>query len=324
MKNRRIDTRARPAFIATTGGHLVQLTMLAPVLEPERHEVGLWITHDTEQSRALLAGRQVHYVPFIKARDWASVVSAWPRAVRLLRSENIDVAYSTGAALALAVLPVAGLVGVSAKYIESLARSSSFSLTGSVLGSIPWVEVFTQHEQRAGGRWHFRGSLLDGFTWRDGGTLSAPPKKFFVTLGTARPWQFQRLIETVCALLPPGSEVLWQTGATDVGELVGTQAVTMSGAEFEAAVRWADVVVSHAGCGSLLTCLTAGKAPVLVPRRLSRGEHIDDHQVDIALAASARGVAIYREVEELRFCDFEDAFRRQVVEATLPGMNQRR
>ena len=47
-------------------------------------------------------------------------------------------------------------------------------------------------------------------------------------------------------------------------------------------VTRARVVVTHAGVGSVLVALGAGKRPVVVPRRGRFGEAVDDHQVDFA------------------------------------------
>ena len=44
----------------------------------------------------------------------------------------------------------------------------------------------------------------------------------------------------------------------------------------------ARVVVCHAGVGSILTALERGKPIIAVPRREKYGEHVDDHQLDIA------------------------------------------
>jgi UDP-N-acetylglucosamine transferase subunit ALG13 len=64
--------------------------------------------------------------------------------------------------------------------------------------------------------------------------------------------------------------------------------------EFRAAIEEADVVVCHAGSGTILHVLESGKVPVVVPRRLKYGEVIDDHQVQLAkaLADSSRVVAV--------------------------------
>ena len=42
------------------------------------------------------------------------------------------------------------------------------------------------------------------------------------------------------------------------------------------------VVVCHAGTGSILSAMEHCKPIIVVPRRVKYGEHIDDHQLDIA------------------------------------------
>ena len=44
----------------------------------------------------------------------------------------------------------------------------------------------------------------------------------------------------------------------------------------------AKVIVSHAGMGSILTAIEAGKPVILMPRRADLGEHRNDHQRDTA------------------------------------------
>lgn len=307
----------RPAFVATTGGHLVQLYHLSRVVEPDRHEDGVWVTHRTPQSESLLAGRRVHYVPFVHARRYDEVLRATPRVLALLRREGVDVAYSTGAAISLAALPLAPLVGARGVFIESLARADGPSASGRVHERLPWLERWTQYPQNAGPRWKHRFSVLDSFEARPAGEL-ADPQRVLVTLGTARPWGFRRLVERLLQVLPPTAEVVWQTGATDVSGL-GVQAVPMmSDADFRAEVERADVVVSHAGVGSFIRCLEVGKAPVLVPRRAARGEHLDDHQLQIAAVAQAKGLAVSREVDDLTWEDLRTAASLEVAWTAAP------
>jgi UDP-N-acetylglucosamine--N-acetylmuramyl-(pentapeptide) pyrophosphoryl-undecaprenol N-acetylglucosamine transferase len=62
-------------------------------------------------------------------------------------------------------------------------------------------------------------------------------------------------------------------------------------------------VVAHAGTGSLVGALEAGKLPVLVPRRAARGEHVDDHQEQIAAWAASMDLALAVEADELTVDD---------------------
>jgi len=56
--------------------------------------------------------------------------------------------------------------------------------------------------------------------------------------------------------------------------------------------KTADVIVAHAGAGTLLTALAYGKPLVVVPRLKRFGEHIDDQQLELAEALEQAGKAI--------------------------------
>jgi UDP-N-acetylglucosamine transferase subunit ALG13 len=78
----------------------------------------------------------------------------------------------------------------------------------------------------------------------------------------------------------------------------------------------ADVVVSHAGVGSTIEALDSGHFPIVVPRRAAFGEHVDDHQVPLAVDVAKRGLAIHREADELTVDDLLEAACSSVV--TVP------
>ena len=62
----------------------------------------------------------------------------------------------------------------------------------------------------------------------------------------------------------------------------------------------ARVVVCHAGVGSILTALEHGKPIIAVPRRKKYGEHVDDHQLDIAGEMEKEGrITVVCDVGEL-------------------------
>jgi UDP-N-acetylglucosamine transferase subunit ALG13 len=46
-------------------------------------------------------------------------------------------------------------------------------------------------------------------------------------------------------------------------------------------IREARVIVTHAGVGSVMVALANSKRPIVVPRRRSFGEAVDDHQLQL-------------------------------------------
>lgn len=54
----------------------------------------------------------------------------------------------------------------------------------------------------------------------------------------------------------------------------------------------ADIVVTHGGVGSIMTALAYGKPVIVVPRLSKYGEHVNDHQLDIANAFSKLGFVL--------------------------------
>lgn len=65
-------------------------------------------------------------------------------------------------------------------------------------------------------------------------------------------------------------------------------------------IELADVVVSHAGVGTILCAIRAGHTPVVIPRLKRHGEAVDDHQAELAAALADHGtVLLAASVEDL-------------------------
>jgi UDP-N-acetylglucosamine--N-acetylmuramyl-(pentapeptide) pyrophosphoryl-undecaprenol N-acetylglucosamine transferase len=302
-------------LVATTGGHLRQLYELRPRLPGA--EDAVWFTLDTPQSRSLLAGEEVHFGVYTPPRSVMLTLRNAATVRRLVRSRQFDVAFSTGATLAVSALPVAASHRVPSHYIESATRVGGPSLTGRILRAVPGVRTYTQYPSWAGGAWHYGGSIFDGFESRP--AEQRPPRRVLVTLGTTESYPFGALVRRVLSIAPADVEVIWQTVSTE-GQAAGIESIGMlPSVEFDALLRDVDAVIAHAGTGSSIAALTAGRAPVLVPRRKARGEHVDDHQVEIAQELDRRGLARHREVDELRWSDVEQAASLRVDPATEPA-----
>jgi UDP-N-acetylglucosamine transferase subunit ALG13 len=300
-------------LVASTGGHLAQLFELASRIQGVAED-RLWVTFDSEQGRTLLEAERKIFIPYIAERDVMGVARGVAYARRLLRAEKVSAVVSTGSGIALSFLPYAALSRVKAHYIESAARVGKPSLTGRTLQSLPGVCLYRQYPHVVGGRWHYGGSVFEGF--RPVTVDARPVTRVVVTVGMER--SFRRLIERVAQILPPDVEVLWQTGPTPTQGLGIEASPFVAASSLDQAMRRADVVVAHAGCGSALAALRAGRYPVLVPRDPHHGEVIDVHQIEIARWLGQQDLALARTPGELTFADLEAAAARAVVRASDP------
>jgi UDP-N-acetylglucosamine--N-acetylmuramyl-(pentapeptide) pyrophosphoryl-undecaprenol N-acetylglucosamine transferase len=298
-------------LVGSTGGHLEELVRLRRRL-PDSHGPAEWVTFDDPQARSLLAGERVHYVPYVPPRGYLPAITTLPTAHRILRHRRFDRLVSTGSGIALPFFVAARALNVASHYIESAARTEGPSLTGKLVARIPGVHLYTQYPSWESSRWLFRGSLFDQYE-----RVDKPPvpgrgvRRVVVTLGSMRSYEFPRAVERLAAVLPeilePDAEVLWQVGPTDTTGLGISSRDLIPASELAGAIARADLVVAHAGIGSALTALEAGKQPVLLPRRQARGEHVDDHQVQIAEDLEQRELAISRDVDELSVDDLRSA-----------------
>jgi UDP-N-acetylglucosamine transferase subunit ALG13 len=134
-----------------------------------------------------------------------------------------------------------------------------------------------------------------------------------VTVGAATQYPFRRLFEHLAPLLAAEGalaqatglpvEVLWQTGDTPVDDLPIRATPVLPAAELGAAQGKADIVISHAGTGSALAAVNAGRYPILATRDSTRGEQIDDHQDQLATELARRGLAMHRDAQAITIED---------------------
>ena len=319
---RLVHSRRSILAAASSGGHFKQLVSLVTRVR----ELGsvTWLTYDVGISRELLESRgrsddRVIYTSYAAPRDVTNLARNAGVALRLLREQRFDLAISTGAGIAVATLPSARAMGVRAIYIESATRTQGPSVSGRILERTPGVELYTQNPGYSR-RWKEAGSVHDEF---ERGPTRTPGRlrRVVVTIGTIRPYSFERLLHRLLAILPPDVEVLWQTGATDTAGLPIDARPQIAATELEAAMHDSDLVIAHAGTGTALTAFEVGKCPLLIPRRQSFDEHVDDHQVTTARALAARGLAVYSEVEDIDVDLLKHVASRSVVRRTsLPAL----
>ncbi|HEX8343595.1 MAG TPA: glycosyltransferase [Actinoplanes sp.] len=290
-------------LVASTGGHLAELHDLTPRLDVSDRR---WVTFDSPQSRSLLDGEDVVYVPPATSRDLVGAVRDLMAARRMFHRQRYDRVISTGASVAMAFFLPATAAGVECCYIESATRTGGPSLTGRLVARVPGTRLFTQYPAWADTTWRYGGSVFDAFT-AEPLRRTRPVGKVVVTLGTHERYRFPRLLSRLVRILPSTMDVLWQVGSTVIDDMPAGARRQVPTAEMRQAMREADVVVSHAGVGSALAAMQAGRRALYVPRRRAHGEHIDDHQVAMARELETRGLVVAREAGDVTLADLDTA-----------------
>lgn len=104
----------------------------------------------------------------------------------------------------------------------------------------------------------------------------------FLTVGTQLP--FERLVEAVDAWAAdhPETEIVAQVGRTLYQPRGFTVVPSLGPEQYHDTFARADVVISHAGMGTIITALEMNKPLLLMPRLAALNEHRNDHQVGTA------------------------------------------
>jgi UDP-N-acetylglucosamine--N-acetylmuramyl-(pentapeptide) pyrophosphoryl-undecaprenol N-acetylglucosamine transferase len=259
----------------------------------------VWAAAESPQSKTLLAGQNVHWIPDVQPRQLRETMSLLGVARRIVSSEKVDVVVSTGASVAIPFFVAARMYGAESHYIESAARVDGPSITGQVAAVMPKVRCYNQSQAWADSRWNYAGSVFDGYT---GHTIPKPagPLRVVVTVGSMH-HPMTRLVNQLSAVLPEDAEVVWQLGHTPPvpGMRASRIEEFITHDDLTDLMANAHVVVCHAGVGSALQAMSVGKAPILVPRLIEHGEHVDDHQEQIAKRLGDLGLAMPVDAEAL-------------------------
>lgn len=127
----------------------------------------------------------------------------------------------------------------------------------------------------------------------------------FATVGSTQ-IPFERLIRALEGL--PGEELLVQHGPVPPPTGAARARPYMQFPEVIQSMEEADVVICHAGAGSILCALRVGHKPIVVPRLGRYRETVDDHQVELAEALA----------EEKKVIRVDELDRLAEIVATVP------
>ena len=124
--------------------------------------------------------------------------------------------------------------------------------------------------------------------------------KIFATVGTQLP--FDRLIRELDAWTEtnPGSDVVAQIGTSNYEPRHMAWQRMVSENLFREQLGACDVIVAHAGMGTIISAIDNGKRVIVMPRRAAYGEHRNDHQLATAeRLCHLQGLAVVHDGREL-------------------------
>ena len=278
--------RSVTVLAGSPGGHLDLLTVVGPTLDGSR----VWVTSPGPQADDLeRRGEHVERLPEY-GRSPVKVLPNLRNAIRVLREVRPAVVVASGASLVVPFCLLARLTGSRVVFIETTARVGDASMSGRVISRISDAVLVQWAETAA----RYRRSVLCRPALWEQIQLGEEGEGTFVAVGT-RHEPFDRLLravdEAVAAGLLPGP-VIAQSGHTRYAPRTYEPVAWLNPAQIDEAARRARFVVCHSGSGIIGVALRNGRRPLVLPRLHGHGEHVDDHQVQIARKLEQMGLAV--------------------------------
>lgn len=116
----------------------------------------------------------------------------------------------------------------------------------------------------------------------------------FIAVGSQK-FQFNRLLKKVDVLIEKKvitTEVFAQIGNSDYLPKNYPYELFLDKIKYEKTINESNLVITHGGVGTIVTAINKKKAVIVCPRLKEYGEHVDDHQLDIANAFSFKNLVI--------------------------------
>ena len=112
----------------------------------------------------------------------------------------------------------------------------------------------------------------------------------FVTLGTQK-FQFDRLLKYIDEQIENGKikeKVFAQIGNSSYQPKNYEYKEFLDKEEFNKKIKASKLIITHSGVGTIIASINENKPVIVVPRLKKFGEHVDDHQLQIAESFSKK------------------------------------
>lgn len=108
-----------------------------------------------------------------------------------------------------------------------------------------------------------------------------------------------RYIDEICdSGLLSGSEVVAQKGNAHYQPRNYKSFELIGRTDFQEYINQADIIITHAGTGSVIPPLKQGKKVIVFPRRVEYREHVDNHQLELADVFTSAGYTLRADDKE--------------------------
>lgn len=293
-----IDTPQRPLIClsAAGGGHFRQLLDIEALWSQYPHFI---VTENSVLTRALSDREDIENVPHFAMGQMrigkglvmlGAACSSCLTSLGIIRRRRPDIVITTGSGSQFFILLWARLFGAKIVLLDSFARFHAPSKFARLAGALAHLKI-AQSEESAS-KW--RGSKAFDPLEVEPAEPQTKERLLFATVGATLP--FPRLEDAIVKLKRAGrlpEQVILQVGRSKQKHppVEGLQIVEdIPFGELQELLRRADVVVCHAGTGSILTALAKSCGVVAMPRSIKMGDHYDNHQDEIAGVFASRNL----------------------------------
>ncbi len=125
----------------------------------------------------------------------------------------------------------------------------------------------------------------------------------FVTLGTQK-FQFDRILKELDKLIDENKlkkeDIMVQNVCQEYQPKNFKTFRLKPQEEIDKITEDAEIIITHSGTGSIINSLKMGKRIIIVPRRKEFGEHVDNHQLELAEVFHEKyNIPVVTEMDEL-------------------------
>lgn len=133
-------------LVASAGGHLQQLYWMRPFWEKHAR---VWVTFDTPEANALLAGEQIVFAHHPTNRSVRALVANLVLARQVFEQHRPSLVITTGAGVGVPFVWLAKTRRIRSVFVEVYDRVGSPSLTGRLVAPLADVIILQREEQQA-------------------------------------------------------------------------------------------------------------------------------------------------------------------------------